>query len=147
MNYNPTKRVQDSFSDNKGNYINDILESAKKNSQSEEFKQWTGQTIEKANALLNNPDWMAKTNKYEKDKLYQADEIMYSQAFQDSVADAMQRANKILDNYHEPSGLGNQVKQLTAVINKHNLPELPCGDISKHLHSTDCRNCQANDEL
>ena len=48
MHYKPTKRVQDSFSDNKENYINDVLESAKKISQSEEFKQWTGQTIEKA---------------------------------------------------------------------------------------------------
>ena len=147
MHYKPKKRVQDSFSDNKENYINDVLESAKKISQSEEFKQWTGQTIEKANALLNDPDWITRTDKYAQDTLNQADKIMHSQVFQDSVTDAMQKANTILGNYDKPGGLGNKVKQLDAIFNKFSSSELPCCDHSKHLHSTDCRVCSTNDEL
>lgn len=147
MNYKPIKPSEDSFSDHKASYIDAVLESAKKISQSEELKQWTGQTIEKANSLFNNLDWVAKTDKYVKDKLNQADEIMHIQTFHDSIADVMQKANMILGNCYNHSRLGNQVKQLDAIFNKFNPPELPCCDLSKYLNSIDYRVCSTSEEL
>jgi hypothetical protein len=131
----------------KPSFIDHLLDFASQTSDSGLPNSWIDRITSEATAKIGNPKWDASADV--KDTLNQADNILHSNALQNSINDAMKEANKILSGYGDPLRLGGDVNKLNGIFSKFSNYEavIPCCDPSKHLHSTDCRVCPTNDEL